>query len=295
MSTETTYGYKVINKVKAAAFDSKSLDKYRLSLLVGITDFQFCVSTSQNECLNLEEYKFQGLKTVNDRLSVIKELFNSHPLLRSYKWGDIKLCFKSLKFTLVPHGFFIPESAGDYLILNNEINNKAENVYYYRHIKSEAVNIFAADKKVIEWINSAYPSKTPQVVHQGSAILEGVIRYDDHSHEPMVFAYVDRGILHLMATDKQNLIFYNQFLVQNSGDFLKYTLSVFKELKLDPKENKFVLWGIFNNNSPHIIALKKYIRNISFGSKPNYMSFPTEFDEIPDHRYFDLYNVSLCD
>ena len=249
----------------------------------------------KNECLCLEDYKLEGLKTINDRLNLIKQIFNNHPLLRSYKWGNIKLCFKSQKYTLVPHSFFIPESAGDYLILNSEINTKAEEVYYYKHIKSEAVNIFAADKKIIEWVKSVYPSKSPQIIHQGSAILEGVIRYDDHSHEPMVFAFVDRGIIHLFATDKQNLIFYNQFLVQSSDDFLKYTLSVFKELGLSPKENKMVIWGIFNNNSPHIVTLKKYIRNISFGAKPNYVSFPSEFEELADHRYFDVYSIFLCD
>ncbi|MFY0601533.1 MAG: DUF3822 family protein [Cyclobacteriaceae bacterium] len=295
MSTDVTSGYKLLKKVKASSFDSKSLGSYTLSLLIGIKDFQFCVTTSQNECLYIEDYKLEGLKTINDRLSIIKDLFNKHPLLRSYKWGNIKLCFKSQKFSLVPSNFFIPEAAGDYLILNSEVNTRAEEIYYYKHIKSEAVNIFTADKKVIEWVKSAYPSKSPQVVHQGSAILEGVIRYDDHSHESTVFAFVDRGILHIIVTKKQSLIFYNQFLVQNTDDFLKFTLSVFKELKLNPKENKLVIWGIFGINSPHITALKKYIRNISFGSKPNYVTFPSEFEDLPDHRYFDIYSIFLCD
>jgi hypothetical protein len=295
LSTEVTSGYKLLKKAKASSFDAKSLGSYTLSLLVGIKDFQFCVTTSQNEVLYIEDYKLEGIKTINDRLSVIKVIFNTHPLLRSYKWGNIKLCFKSQKFSLVPSSFFIPEAAGDYLVLNNEVNTKAEEVYYYKHIQSEAVNIFTADKKVIEWVKSAFPSKHPQVIHQGSAILEGVIRYDDHSHEPTVFGFIDRGVMHLIVSKKQNLLFYNQFIVESSDDFLKYTLSVFKELGLNPKESKLILWGMFNINSPHIATLKKYIRNISFGSKPNYVTFPKEFDELPDHRYFDIYSIFLCD
>lgn len=295
MSIEVETGYKLLKKVKASSFDSKSLNTYTLSLLVGIKDFQFAVTTSQNVCLYIEDYKLEGLKTINDRLNIIKDLFNKHPLLRSYKWGNIKLCFKSQKFSLIPHSFFIPEAASDYLILNSEVNIKAEEVYYYKHIKSEAVNVFAADKRIIAWVKSAYPSKHPQVVHQGSAILEGVIRYDDHSHEPTVFAFIDRGLLHIVVTKKQDLLFYNQFVVQTSDDYLKYTLSVFKELGLNPKENKFILWGIFNINSQHITTLKKYIRNISFGTKPNYVKYPPEFEDLADHRYFDLYSIFLCD
>lgn len=281
--------------MKAASFDSKSLPSYTLSFLVGVKDFMLCATTSQNECLYIEEYRLEGLRTINDRLKVIHGIFSKHPLLRSYKWGNIKLAFKSQKFTLIPHNFFIPESAGDYLVLNNEINTKVDDVFYYRHSNSDAVCVFAADKKISQWIKSVYPNKKIQVLHQGSAFLEGVMKYDDHSHESTLFCFLDRGILHISVTLKQKLIFYNQFAVQNSDDILKYTLVVFKDQNLDPKKHKMVLWGLFNLDSPHIIALKKYVRNISFGSKPNIVKFPKEFDEVPNHRYFDLYSLFLCD
>ncbi len=281
--------------MKASSFDSKSLQNYTLSFLVGVKDFMFCATTSQNECVYIEEYRLEGLRTINDRLKIIHSIFSKHPLLRSYNWGNVKLAFKSQKFTLVPHSFFIPESAGDYIVLNNEINTKMDEVYYYRHINSDAVCVFAADKRITQWIKSVYPKKKIQVLHQGSAFLEGIMKYDDHSHESTVFCLLDRGILHISVTKKQKLIFYNQFSVQSSDDILKYTLVVFKDQKLDPKSNKLVLWGIFNLDSPHIVALKKYIRNITFGSKPNIVSFPKEFKDVPDHRYFDLYSLFLCD
>ena len=295
MSTEATLGHKLLKKVKSPSFDSKKLGSYTLSLLVGVKDFMFSVTTNQYECLYIEDYKFEGLKTLNDRLRVLKEVFNHHPLLRSYKWGNVKLCFKSQKFTLVPSSFFIPEAAGDYLILNSQVNTKAESVFYYKHINTDAVNIFTADLKITEWVREAYPKRQIQILHQGSALIEGILKYDDHSHEPTVFGFIDRGILHVVATQKQKLLFYNQFTVQKSEDFLKYLLSVYKELALDPKTVKLVLWGIFNVNSQHIELIKKYVRNISFGSKPNFVTFPDEFSDTPDHRYFDLYSLYLCD
>ncbi|WP_258104903.1 DUF3822 family protein [Marinoscillum sp. MHG1-6] len=295
MSTAVTSGFKLLKRVKASSFDSKSLHSYTLCLLIGVKDFQFAAITGQNSCLYIEDYKLEGLKTINDRLTIIKEIFNKHPLLRSYKWGNIKLCFKSQKFSLIPHSFFVPERAGDYLILNNEVNTKAEGIFYYRQIQTEAVNVFAADKKVIEWVRSIYPGKSPQVLHQGSVLLEGVLKYDDHSHETMVFGFIDRGLLHLIASKKGKLLFYNQFVVTASDDYLKYILTVFKELRLNPKEVKLILWGIFNPNSDHITLIKKYVRHITLGARPNFVKFPEEFSDLPDHRYFDLYSIFLCD
>jgi hypothetical protein len=291
----TTSDFKLIKQVKASSFDSKSLSSYTLSLLIGIKDFMFSVTTSQNECLYIEEYRLDGLKTINDRLKLIHSIFSKHPLLRSYKWGNIKLCFKSQKFTLVPRTFFVPESAGDYLVLNNELNPKVEDIYYYQHINTDAVCIFTADKKVTNWVQTVYPTKKIQVIHQGSAILEGIMKYDDHSHEPTFYCFLDRGIIHVCVSQKRALVFYNQFTVQNSDDILKYILIVFKDQKLAPKDTKLILWGMFNVDSPHIEVLKKYIKNIQLGSKPNIVKFPPEFTEIADHKYFDLYSLFLCD
>lgn len=296
MSSEVTTGFKLLNKVKSQGFDSKNLGAYTLSFMVGITDFQFCVTDKQkNECLYIEDYKLEGIKTINSRLQVIQEIFNTHPLLRSYKWGSIKLSFKSQKFSLVPSSYFIPEVAGDYLILTSEINPKIDEVYYYRHISNEAVNIFTADKKVIEWVKMAYPTKNPQIIHQGSALLEGVLKYDDHSHDKNMFVFVDRGLFHAIISQKQKLIYYNQFALKSSDEFLKYILVVFKELGMDPKVNNLVLWGMLNNTSPHLEALRKYVKNVYFGSKPNFLKFPKEFAEVADHRYFDIYSIFLCE
>lgn len=296
MSTEAATGYKLLKKVKSQGFDSKNLGSYTLCLMVGITDFQFCVTDKQkNECLYIEDYKLEGVRTINARLQIIQDIFNAHPLLRSYKWGSVKLTFKSQKFSLVPNSYFIPEVAGDYLILASEVNTKIDDVFYYRHISTPSVNIFTADKKVTEWVKTAYPSKNPQVIHQGSAFIEGIMKYDDHSHEKSMYVLIDRGFFHAIVSQDNQLLFYNQFTLKSSDEFLKYILTAFKELDLDPKSNALHLWGMISNNSPHLATLKKYIRNVSFGSKPNFLKFPGEFQDVENHRYFDVYSIFLCE
>lgn len=296
MNAPVTSSSKLVKKLKAGSFSFDKLPSYSLCLQVGVRDFQFAVINKQtNSCLVLEDYKLENIKTINSRLEAIRELYDRHPILTATQWDSIKLSFKTHKFTLVPSAHFLPEVSSDYLALNSEIKTKIEDVYYYKHISSSAVNIFAADKRVIQWARGIYPGKNIQILHQGSAFIEGIITYNDHSHEQTLFTYFDRGILHIAVTLKQKLLFYNQFAARTNEDFLKYILLVFKELQLSPKKNNLVVWGFLKNDAPQIEFLKKYIRNISYGEKPSYLKPTRGFEELENHRYFDLYSIFLCE
>ena len=119
------------------------------------------------------------------------QLFESHHFLTAGFWNSVKLSVKSHKFTLVPSGHFAKEAASDYLVINSELRPEVEDVLYYKHNQTDAVNIFAADQKLISWIKSLYPALKVGVVHQGSALIEGIMKYDDHSSEKTMFCSVD--------------------------------------------------------------------------------------------------------
>ncbi|MEL6561480.1 MAG: DUF3822 family protein [Bacteroidota bacterium] len=296
MNTVKTSSFKLITKIKDDKFDVDNLHNYSLSLQVGIRDFQFCVTnTKDNRCLILEDYKLEDVTTVNSRLKALHKLFDNHHLLLAGFWNSIKLSIKTHKFSLIPSQHFIKDAASDYLAVNSEIKPSVEEVLYYKHISSDAVNVFASDIKLSKWIQSLYPQKKIQLIQQGSALIEGILRYDDHTHEKTMFCHVDRGILHIVVTENQKLVYYNQFAIRKSNDFLKYIMLVFKELKLSQRDSKVLIWGNIKHQSSHLDLVKKYIKNVSFGSKPSYLTFSYQFDEIMDHQYFDVFSIFLCD
>ena len=296
MSATVTSNFKVIKRVRAANFDPEKIPSYSLCFQIGIRGFQLCVINKQtSRCLLLEDYRLENIKTINTRLEIIRSIVEKSPILKSNKWDSIKLSFKTHKFTLVPSSHFLAEAASDYLVLNSEIKTKIEEVYYYKHISSNTVNVYTTDIKVVKWAKQTYPKKSIQVIHQGSAFIEGILSYDDHSHEKSMFTLIDRGIMHIAVTQKQQLLFYNQYAARKPEDYLKYIMLIFKELGLSQKTAKLVVWGMIKNNGPHLQLLQKYIRNISLGTKPNFLKLPEAFDDLPEHRYFDLYSMFLCE
>jgi len=291
-----TSTFKLVKRVKDEKFSIDELEDYSLTLQVGVRDFQIGVTDTQdNQVMGLEDYQLEGIKTVNGRLRLIKEILDNHEFLTAGFWKGVKLCLKTHKFSLVPSKMFVADSATDYLSVNSEIKPSFEEVGYYKQISADLVNVFAKEIKLCNWIGSIYKRKPIHIVHQGSALIEGVLKNNDHSHEKGLYCFVDRGILHLTVAQDGKLQFYNQYAVRTKEDYLKYIMLVFKEMEMDPKKNSVQFWGFIKQNSDELNMLKKFIKNISLGSKPSFLKFGYKFDEVDDHQYFDVMSAYICE
>ena len=165
---------------------------------------------------------------------------------------------------------------------------------YYKHSKSEAVNTFAIDTRLYNWLESLYTDKKISYFHQSSALIEGVIEQLDNSPKDSVFVYVDRFKLHIITSKNNKLEYYNQFYIKQFSDYIKYIMTVMKGLNRNQLKTNVVLWGYLGKQSKHYNEFAKYIKNITFGGRPKFLNFGYPFDELQDHHYFDLYNVHLC-
>ncbi|HHP7242387.1 MAG TPA: DUF3822 family protein [Cyclobacteriaceae bacterium] len=287
--------FKLLKRVKDKKFDINYLENYCLSIQIGIRDVQISITDkSNNYCLFLEDYNFENVKSVNSRMIGFRKLFDTHQLLSAGFWDSIKLSIKSHKFTLVPTHLFDESSAEDYLSLNSTLKENVDQVFQYENPRAECVNVFAADKKLVNWIKSAYPNKEVMVLHQGSAFIEGILEQEGRTGDKSMYCLVDRGILHVVVTKEDSLLYYNQFAVRKSPDYVKYILLVFKELKLSQKNTRVTFWGNISEKSPHLETVKKYIRNVALGDKPSFLSFGFVFDQIAEQRFFDTFSIYIC-
>ncbi|MFY0627517.1 MAG: DUF3822 family protein [Reichenbachiella sp.] len=296
METANQATYKLNKKIKDSKFDVEKLHDYCLSLQIGIRDFQLCIiDTTNNNCLIVENYSLEGVKTINTRMQVLSGLFDNHHLLKAGFWKEIKVSLKSHKFSLVPASHFLIDSISDYLSLSCVLNPEVEGEYYYHHKSSHVVNTYAADKRLVSWIKSLYPNKEIRFLHQGDALIEGILKQNEKNPGKKVFCIQDKSVLHVFVAGDQKLQYYNQFAIKDAKEFAKYILMVFKEFGLDPKKQQVLLFGSLSNQSSQFKLLKKYVSNISFGQKPTYLKMSHVFDEIPEHQFFDLFSVYLCD
>jgi hypothetical protein len=220
-------------------------------------------------------------------------LFESHPLLQAGFWHLVKVSFKNSKFVQVPESLFMAEAAGDYLKFNANIEQEKEEIIYCHNKSIEVVTIFAVQKDLINWLKRIYSNTNIHFVHQSSALIEGILLFAGKAPKNKLYIYVDRFKLHILSVENNKLIYYNQFAIKQFSDYVKYIMLVMKGLGMDQQTCEIVLWGYISNNSPHYLEFVKYIRNITFGGRPEGLKFGYIFDEVQDHHFFDLFSIHL--
>ncbi|MGK7395093.1 MAG: DUF3822 family protein [Candidatus Cyclobacteriaceae bacterium M3_2C_046] len=288
--------YQLVHKVKDRRhFNIDHLEHYSLLLQVGISDFQLCVTdTRDDSCLLLEDYTFSRIESVEDLVECLRELFYEHHFLLANFWKSVTLSVKSKKFTLIPNDLFSEEELPHYLKFNAQLDPDSED-YYYSPIKwLDANSIFAVDSQLIDFINSIYIKISVQIVHQGTALIESLFQNINFSQQKEMYVYLDRINMHIVVLENQKLILYNQFTIKSFSDYVKYMMLVKNELQIDINSQPVHIWGYFNEHSPHMQEISKYIKNIKIGGGPSFLKRGFVFDEIPEHHYLDVYGIYLC-
>jgi hypothetical protein len=286
--------YKLIKKIKDERFDEDKIHQYDLFVHIGTRDLQVAVvDTADQRVLLLEDFVFPALASHQEHFQLIQQLFEAHPFLLAAFWKQIKIAFKNNKFVQVPEALFAEEAQLEYLKYNASVNPKEEDILNVRNPGSKAVTIFAIQKDLRQWLSKLYPNKPPLFMHQSASLIEGVMNFAGKRKDSHLYIYVDRFKLHIISCEQGKLLYYNQFVIKQFSDYVRYIMLVMKSLKLDQRTSQVVLWGYIGKNSPHYHEFYKYINNVVFAHRPAHLKFSFMFDEIQDHHFFDLYSMHL--
>jgi hypothetical protein len=290
-----TKDYKLFKKIKDEKFDVDQLHQYNLNILIGNRDIQIIVIDDKNNtCLLVEDLILANVNSYSKLVEVYEHIFDNHHLLKAGFWNSIKVGIKGNKFALVPSNLFDPGSLFDYLKFNSKVTRDHDTLMYFKHEQSDAVNSFALNTRVFNWLESLYPEKKIKYVHQSSILIEGVLEQLKEYPKDSIFVYVDRFKLHIITSRDNKLEYYNQFYIKQFSDYIKYIMTVMKGLDRNQQETNVVLWGYLGKQSKHYQEFSKYIKNITFGNRPKFLKYGYLFDELQDHHYYDLYNTHLC-
>lgn len=287
----TVTQYKLIKRVKDEKFDLDRLQQYNLLINSGVRDFQVgVIDTEDNRVLFFEDYVLGETKDHAEHLDAVKTLFDSHELLQVGFWKEAIIGIKNTKFVQVPAALFSEESVADYLKFNAKVEPD-EMVLSSRSSVTDAVTVFALHKGLHDLLLSYYKNVPVKFVHQSHALISGCLTYA--SNDSPLYIYVDRFKLHILCLRNNKLAYYNQFIIKQFSDYVRYIMLVMKSMNMDQQTSQVVLWGYIGKNSPHYQEFVKYVRNVSFGGRLSNLKFGFLFDEIQEHHFFDLFALSL--
>lgn len=284
--------YKLIKKIKDDRFDDEQLHDHTLLIQTGAKDFQLGVIDSENRLMLLEDFAMGNVMSHEELLTTLQELFDAHAMLKAGFWKNVKIGIKNNKFCQVPSALFNESSAFNYLSQNATLDVTKETVMHCANQRNDLTTVFAIQNDLHQWISNLYQNTSVSIYHQSAALIEGILN-ESKAGVNTLYIYVDRFKLHILSAQYGKLVYYNQFPIKQFSDYVKYIMLVLKGLNMDQQNSEIVLWGYIGKTSPHSQEFVKYIRNVTFGTRPKDIKFSYLFDEVQEHHFLDLYSLHL--
>ena len=273
------------------------VSKHELLVEVSTNRFRFCIiDTDEQRCVGLEDYALDSFLLGNqEMLPLLEQIYRQHPLLNSQVWKNVQISFNTPHFTLVPEIFFRKEYAENYLqLVKGNPASESEQVLNHYLKKTDAQNIFTADRALREWFLGTYTLQIPTFLHQTSALIAGTLRLSASKEiQPCLTLYFEDDFLTLVLAQADKLLFCNKFAYKSTVDMVYFVLFALETLHLKPNDVKARLYGEITPFSDGYQSLQRFLPNLSFGNTPAGLGLSADFDDLPEHRYFSLYSIYL--
>lgn len=275
------------------ALDREASRYYGLSIQLSLDGFSFCIfNPLKMKFLGIETYDFQHFYNQNLLCNGLNDLIPTVELLK-LEYESVRILVETHKSTLVPEPYFDENNLADHLKLNHAIEHGEVPVNDYLPVL-EARNVWIINENLLKTIKVLFPKAS--IHHHGSVLVESLLSSNKNSDQgTTVFVYVRKSWFDIAVINGNKLMFFNSFKYLEKEDFIYFLIYVLEQLDLNPELVQLTFLGEILKMSQIYDITNKYVRHVSFGSRPNEFSFSYVFDEIPGHFYFNLLNHYRCE
>jgi len=271
-------------------FDINKTGSLHLSIQASLDGFLFSILEPFSlKYLVLKRYQFEPVFNSDMLFEKIEAILQQDPLLQKTYHG-VSCIQVDNRSTLLPAALFDKSQLKSYFEFNHALDDLDE--LRYNFLKQvDAYLVFPmyhelANLYLKSWLNATfYHQATPfisEVVHTGS--LGGKAAH----------VHFSSGHFDIAVTNKQKLLFHNNFIYRSDEDVWYFILFVFYKLGLEQGSTPLQLSGEIDKFSERPSMLKRYFRNVKFSSAPAEFQYPHVFDSVQMHSCLSLFKVFHC-
>ncbi|MEX1001668.1 MAG: DUF3822 family protein [Crocinitomicaceae bacterium] len=162
----------------------------------------------------------------------------------SFDYDGFVLTAGGKRNTLIPVDLFNHAKPAEVFSLNYP--EPFDNLDYNRIPEVGIVNIY----ELPLWIKSLFVIKFPRVriVHPVTVLLKGI--FDQSIWPKKMHLYLEKEIFYLFITEKNKMIYFNQFDFNNLADMVYHLLFVLEQKEIPQDEIALHLYGVGKNWEP---------------------------------------------
>ncbi|OUV74774.1 MAG: hypothetical protein CBC83_03950 [Flavobacteriales bacterium TMED123] len=266
--------------------DNLLTEKCHLSVEVGANHIVYTLFDTLNlTYVLLRDFHFEA-KNIEEVTNKVNEIIDHESLLQRSFYSS-SLTFANFPSTLVPTTFYKEEEKRKILAFNHEVYDEVltDQLQYM-----EAVNIYSIPSYLLDTIRNAFPNT--QIKCSSTILIEQLLFQDEKKEK--VFASVKKDMLEICVIEDNKLAFHNCFKCEAKEDLLYYLLFTMEQLGLSEEETDLVLLDDILTSDDTYQLLYEYVKNISFGNRPNNLKYAKQLEGLKTHKYFCLFSQLLC-
>ncbi|MEE2700512.1 MAG: DUF3822 family protein [Bacteroidota bacterium] len=266
--------------------DNLLTEKCHLSVEVGRNHFTYTLfDTLTLTYVLLRDFDFDA-KDIGESTKKIEDIISEEPLFRKEFYSS-SLAFVHFPSTLVPTAFYRQEDGRKVLSFNHKIYDEicAENLQ-----QMDAVTVYSVPSELLNLVINRFPNTQ---IKCGSTIMIEHLLLQNESKEKVCVS-VKNDIIEIVVIKDNKLIIHNCFAYDTKEDVLYYLLFVFEQLGFSPEKTDLILFDDILKSDETYQLLYDYVRNISFGSRPNNLNYADNLTELKQHQYYGLFSQLLC-
>ncbi|MBF8963951.1 DUF3822 family protein [Pontibacter sp. FD36] len=295
MNTINTH-FRLSYQIQDEAFKLSQAGNCNLYIAISSRAMRLAVAdVERNKFVALEDYELITVFTPLQIAEQLRLIADQSPILQEQRWLDVRISVSNQFFTLVPETLFDPAHQEDYLRLHSNLDPQQHVILYNRTLGLDAVNIFAIDGVIYRMAQSIFPERNVQFTHQTSSLIKSALHQTDRNAGRIMHLFVERNYVTVLVVDENGLQFCNVFHYLSPEDFIYFVIFVMQEQKMNPEQETITAWGDITPDSSLFNMLKKYIRQVRFGKRPADVGYSYKFDDLFEHRYFELFSLHFCE
>ena len=262
------------------SFDTSALQKYHLSLKIGIDFFivnAVKIKTATN--VAIAEQIFKGEYKQDFHTNAFVETLKKAPIKITKKYQSVSVSIANTFFSIIPEVLFNKSLVRSYVEMNCKINDNYD--FRYNIIPNSGMVIcYAIPKDLNAWLIKVFPKS--KITHELAISIESCVLNVHKNY--FDFIYLKKG----------KVEFVNSFHFEEKEDFLYFLLFTCEQLEINPHEITTYLLGEIKKGEELHQLLFQYIKNIEFGSRNKNIKIAHGLSSIPKHYFYNTFNQYLC-
>jgi len=251
------------------------------------------VDQDRNKAVVLKEYQLLN-EDENDGEYLpgfFSRILEEDELLSALQPDQVLLSVFSQQQTLIPNPLYSKDHLEEMLGITNSLNDGLD-LYADEITSANAHIVYAVSVNLLKEIGDQF--KNAILFHGAKAVIESQLRLNKLESDSKVAVFVRNNYFDVVITKGKELKLFNSYPYQSSEDLMYYLLFTMEQLQLNPDQTTVTCYGEIEKISSHWMLARKYIRNISFGEKPEGITYSYGFEKFSTHKYYSLFIQELC-